>query len=226
MYLSFSDKGNLRQIIENWPHDVEITVLTDGSRILGLGDLGINGMGIPVGKLALYSAAGGIRPDKTLPLTVDLGTGNKTLREHPLYMGSRRGKVTAEEEKEFLDELMAALKDKWPAIVIQFEDWKNPFPALERYQDVYTCFNDDIQGTGAVILGGFINAVKMTGIAPKDQRAVFFGAGSAGTGVAKQMVRFFMAEGLSEDEARKRFWLVDSKVSLEVLLRAKRVRLT
>jgi len=214
MYLSYSDKGNLRQIIENWPHEVEITVLTDGSRILGLGDLGINGMGIPVGKLALYVSCAGISPEGTLPLTVDLGTSNKALREDPLYMGSRRDKVTAEEEKEFLDELMAALKEKWPAIVIQFEDWKNPFPALERYQNVYTCFNDDIQGTGAVILGGFINAVKMTGIAPKDQRAVFFGAGSAGVGVAKQMVQFFMAEGLSEDEARKRFWLVDSKVGI------------
>jgi len=125
MYLSFSDKGNLRQIIDNWPHEVEITVVTDGSRILGLGDLGVNGMGIPVGKLALYTACAGIRPEATLPLTLDLGTSNKAFREDPLYMGSRRDKVTAEEEKEFLDELMKALKDKWPAIVIQFEDWKN-----------------------------------------------------------------------------------------------------
>lgn len=114
MYLSFSDRGNLRQILDNWPHEVEITVLTDGSRILGLGDLGVNGMGIPVGKLALYTACAGIRPEATLPLTVDLGTNNKALREDPLYMGSRVPKVTAEEEKEFLDELMAALTDKWP----------------------------------------------------------------------------------------------------------------
>lgn len=114
MYLSFSDRGNLRQILDNWPHDVEITVLTDGSRILGLGDLGVNGMGIPVGKLSLYTACAGIRPEATLPLTIDLGTNNKALREDPLYMGSRVPKVTAEEEKEFLDELMAAMTDKWP----------------------------------------------------------------------------------------------------------------
>jgi len=211
MYLSFSDMGNLRRIIENWPHNVEITVITDGSRILGLGDLGINGMGIPVGKLALYTACAGIRPDATLPLTIDLGTSNKALRDDPLYLGSRREKVTPDEERAFLDELMSALTEKWPGIVIQFEDFKNPFPALERYQNTYTCFNDDIQGTGAVILGGFVSAVKATKIAPADQRAVFLGAGSAGVGVAKQLVAYFMEEGLSEDEARRRFWLVDSK---------------
>ena len=188
MYLSFSDLGNLRTIIENWPHNVEITVITDGSRILGLGDLGINGMGIPVGKLALYTACAGIRPDATLPLTIDLGTSNKALRDDPLYLGSRREKVTPDEEREFLDELMSALTEKWPGIVIQFEDFKNPFPSLERYQNTYTCFNDDIQGTGAVILGGFVSAVKATKIAPADQRAVFLGAGSAGVGVAKQLV--------------------------------------
>ncbi|KAI5244528.1 hypothetical protein E4T43_03759 [Aureobasidium subglaciale] len=211
MYLSFSDKGNLHSIIQNWPHHVEITVVTDGSRILGLGDLGINGMGIPVGKLALYTACAGIRPDATLPLTLDLGTSNEELRNDPLYMGSRRDKVTADEEREFLDELMAALTERWPGIVIQYEDFKNPFPSLERYQKTYTMFNDDIQGTGAVILGGFINGVKQSKVAAADQRAVFFGAGSAGVGVAKQLVEFFMNEGLTEDQARKCFWLVDSK---------------
>ena len=114
MYLSWSDKGNLHSILNNWPHNVEITVITDGSRILGLGDLGINGMGIPIGKLALYTACAGIRPDATLPLTLDLGTSNKALREDPLYLGSRREKVTASEEKEFLDELMAALTERGP----------------------------------------------------------------------------------------------------------------
>ncbi|KAI9658384.1 MAG: hypothetical protein M1821_002517 [Bathelium mastoideum] len=212
MYLSFSDRGHLHTIIQNWPHNVEITVVTDGSRILGLGDLGVNGMGIPVGKLALYTACAGIRPDATLPLTLDLGTNNKALLEDPLYMGSRRPKVTADEEKEFLDELMAALTERWPGIVIQYEDFKNPFPSLERYQHTYTMFNDDIQGTGAVILGGFINACRATKIPASSQRAVFLGAGSAGVGVAKQLVEYFMKEGgLSEDEARRRFWLVDSK---------------
>lgn len=211
MYLSFADKGHLHSVIQNWPHEVEITVVTDGSRILGLGDLGINGMGIPVGKLSLYTACAGIHPMRTLPLCLDLGTSNEELRNDPLYLGSRRPKVTAEEEKEFLDEMMAALTERWPSIVIQFEDFKNPFPSLERYQDTYTMFNDDIQGTGAVITGGFINAVKQSGVAPKDQRAVFLGAGSAGVGVAKQLTEFFMKEGLSEEEAKKRFWLVDSQ---------------
>ncbi|EME80848.1 uncharacterized protein MYCFIDRAFT_140451 [Pseudocercospora fijiensis CIRAD86] len=211
LYLSYEDKGHLHSVIQNWPHDVEITVVTDGSRILGLGDLGVNGMGIPVGKLSLYTACAGIHPLRTLPLCLDLGTSNEASRNDPLYLGSRRPKVTAEEEKEFLDEMMAALTERWPSIVIQYEDFKNPFPSLERYQDTYTMFNDDIQGTGAVILGGFINAVKQSGVAPADQRAVFLGAGSAGVGVAKQLTEFFMKEGLSEDEARKRFWLVDSQ---------------
>lgn len=115
MYLSYEDKGNIAAVIANWPQpNVEITVITDGSRILGLGDLGINGMGIPIGKLALYTACAGIRPEVTLPLTLDLGTGNKKLREDPLYLGSRRGKISPEEELEFLDELMAALTERWP----------------------------------------------------------------------------------------------------------------
>lgn len=212
MYLSFEDRGHLASIIQNWPQpSVEITVITDGSRILGLGDLGVNGMGIPIGKLALYTACAGIRPECTLPLTVDLGTGNKAFQEDPLYMGSRRDKVTPQEEQEFLDELMTALKERWPDIVIQFEDWKNPFPSLARYRDDYAMFNDDIQGTGAVIMGGVIGAVKESGIAPRDHRAVFLGSGSAGVGVAKQIVAYFMHEGLTEDEARSCFYLVDSK---------------
>ncbi|KAJ5990763.1 hypothetical protein N7499_011309 [Penicillium canescens] len=212
MYLSWEDRGNLASVIANWPQpNVEITCITDGSRILGLGDLGINGMGIPIGKLALYTACAGIRPEATLPLTLDLGTSNKALREDPLYMGSRRDKISPEEEREFLDELMAALTERWPGIVIQFEDFKNPFPALERYRDLYTCFNDDIQGTGAVILGGVINAVKRSGLPCKEHRAVFFGAGSAGVGVARQIVEFFMREGMTEDEARNCFYLVDTK---------------
>ncbi|CAG7935274.1 unnamed protein product [Penicillium olsonii] len=212
MYLSWEDRGNLASVIANWPQpSVEITCITDGSRILGLGDLGINGMGIPIGKLALYTACAGIRPEATLPLTLDLGTSNKALREDPLYMGSRRDKISPEEEREFLDELMTALTERWPGIVIQFEDFKNPFPALERYRDSFTCFNDDIQGTGAVILGGVINAVKRSGLPCKDHRAVFFGAGSAGVGVARQIVEFFMREGMTEDEARNCFYLVDTK---------------
>ncbi|KKY25500.1 putative malic enzyme [Phaeomoniella chlamydospora] len=212
MYLSFEDRGNLASIIQNWPEPhVEITVITDGSRILGLGDLGINGMGIPIGKLALYTGCAGIRPEGTLPLTLDLGTSTKSIREDPLYMGSRRDKVTPQEEQEFLDELMSALKARWPDIVIQFEDFKNPFPSLKRYRNKYAMFNDDIQGTGSVIMGGVINAIKRTGIPPREHRAVFFGAGSAGVGVAKQIVDYFIHEGMTEDEARSCFWLVDTK---------------
>ncbi|EXJ78020.1 malate dehydrogenase (oxaloacetate-decarboxylating)(NADP+) [Capronia epimyces CBS 606.96] len=212
MYLSFEDRGHLSGIIQNWPQgNVEITVVTDGSRILGLGDLGVGGMGIPIGKLALYTGCAGIRPEVTLPLTVDLGTSNKALQADPLYMGSHRDKVTPEEEREFLDELMAALKERWPDIVIQFEDWKNPFPSLERYRQDYAMFNDDIQGTGAVIMGGIIGAVKQSGVATRDHRAVFLGAGSAGVGVAKQIVDYFIHEGMTEEEAKSRFWLVDSK---------------
>lgn len=212
MYLSYEDRGNLAAVIANWPQPkVEITVVTDGSRILGLGDLGINGMGIPIGKLALYTSCAGIRPECTLPLTLDLGTSNKALREDPLYLGSRRDKISPEEERKFLDELMAALTARWPGIVIQFEDFKNPFPALERYRHKYTCFNDDIQGTGAVVLGGVINAVKRSGVPIRDQRAVFLGAGSAGVGVAKQIVDYFVSEGLTEYEARECFYLVDSR---------------
>ncbi|KAI9739078.1 MAG: hypothetical protein M1834_007291 [Cirrosporium novae-zelandiae] len=212
LYLSYSDKGHISQILENWRQDnVAITVITDGSRILGLGDLGINGMGIPVGKLSLYVGCAGIRPEATLPLTLDLGTNNEALRNDPLYMGSRRPKVTPQEEQEFMDEMMEALTKRWPGIVIQFEDFKNPFPALNRYRNKYTCFNDDIQGTGAVILAGVINAVRESGIPVKGQRAVFIGAGSAGVGVAKQIVEYFVKEGLTEDEARRCFYLVDSK---------------
>ena len=212
MYLSFEDRGHIASVIKNWPQShVEITVVTDGSRILGLGDLGINGMGIPIGKLALYTGCAGIRPENTLPLTIDLGTSNQGFREDPLYMGSRRDKVSAEEEKAFLDELMTALKERWPDIVIQYEDWKNPFPSLERYREDYAMFNDDIQGTGAVIMGGIIGAIKQSGTSPKDHRAVFLGSGSAGVGVAKQIVEYFMSEGLTEEKARSCFYLVDSK---------------
>ncbi|EKD14886.1 uncharacterized protein L3040_003898 [Drepanopeziza brunnea f. sp. 'multigermtubi'] len=212
LYISYKDRGSILQVLQNWPQpNVEITVVTDGSRILGLGDLGINGMGIPVGKLALYTGCAGIRPEVTLPLCLDLGTNNENLLKDPLYMGAKMRKVSEKEESDFLDELMVALNTMWPGIVVQFEDFKNPFPALERYQHKFGFFNDDIQGTGAVILAGIINALKKSGVPAKEQRAVFMGAGSAGVGVAKQIVEYFIKEGLTEDEARKCFWFVDTK---------------
>lgn len=215
LYLSYADRGNLRAVLENWPAEkVDITVVTDGSRILGLGDLGVNGMGIPVGKLALYTGCAGIHPDRTLPITLDLGTENAENLSDPLYLGAKMHRVTEAESLEFLDEMMIALNDKWPGLVVQFEDFKNPFPSLERYRSTYTCFNDDIQGTGAVILSGMINALKLTGVPFKDQKLVFMGAGSAAVGVAKQIVQLFVKDGIPEEEARRMFWLVDSRVCL------------
>lgn len=213
MYLSWADRGHLSDIINNWPEkEVDITVVTDGSRILGLGDLGVGGIGISIGKLALYTACAGIHPTKTLPIVIDLGTDNERLLNDELYLGSRMKRLGEKEMMKFLDELMVALKTRWPSIIIQFEDFKNPFPSLAKYQNMYTCFNDDIQGTGAVILAGVINAVRETKIPPQDQRLVFLGAGSAGVGVARQIMEMFKKEGnLSEDEARKLFYLVDSK---------------
>ncbi|KAI5804247.1 hypothetical protein DFH27DRAFT_480832 [Peziza echinospora] len=212
LYLSWSDRGNLRSVLENWQTEsVDIVVVTDGSRILGLGDLGVNGMGIPVGKLALYIGCAGIDPKRTLPITLDLGTNNETNLADPMYLGAKMHRVSEEEELEFLDEMMIALNDKWPGLVVQFEDFKNPFPSLERYRNTYTTFNDDIQGTGAVILAGVMNGFRMTGIPLSDQRLVFMGAGSAAVGVAKQIVELFIKNGMSEDQARRQFWLVDSK---------------
>ncbi|CAD6445063.1 2eddbf9f-7652-4537-857d-43c06a7d0761-CDS [Sclerotinia trifoliorum] len=212
LYLSYHDRGNLAEILSNWRHpEVEMTVVTDGSRILGLGDLGVNGMGIPVGKLSLYTGCAGIHPSKTLPITLDLGTNNETFLNDPLYMGNCMKRVSSEEEAEFMEELMVALNKIWPGIIVQYEDFKNPFQSLAKYQNQYPCFNDDIQGTGAVILAGIINALRRTGIPVKDQRAVFMGAGSAGVGVAQQIVEFFRKEGLTEDEARRCFWFVDTK---------------
>ncbi|CAZ81110.1 unnamed protein product [Tuber melanosporum] len=212
LYLSYADRGNLRGILDNWTADkVDIAVVTDGSRILGLGDLGVNGMGIPVGKLALYVGCAGIQPDRTLPITIDVGTENAANLKDPLYLGAKMHRVSEAEQLEFLDEMMIALNDKWPGLVVQFEDFKNPFPSLERYRNTYTCFNDDIQGTGAVVLGGTINALKNTDIPFKDQKLVFFGAGSAAVGVAKQICELFIQSGIPESDARKMFWLVDSK---------------
>ncbi|KAK6514096.1 hypothetical protein TWF506_008520 [Arthrobotrys conoides] len=213
LYLPWKERGNLAETIKNWPEkEVDICVVTDGSRILGLGDLGVGGIGISIGKLALYTACAGIHPTKTLPIVIDLGTDNERLLNDELYLGTRMKRLGEKDMMKFLDEMMAALKARWPSIIIQFEDFKNPFPSLAKYQNMYTCFNDDIQGTGAVVLAGVINAVRDTGIAPKDQRLVFLGAGSAGVGVARQIMEMFKKDGhLSEDEARKLFYLVDSK---------------
>lgn len=212
LYVSLADRGNVAAVVANWPAaHVDIAVVTDGSRILGLGDLGVNGMGIPVGKLALYTACAGIRPDRTLPLTIDVGTDNQALLDDPLYLGARHPRAPAAEQDALLDELVAALKARWPGMVIQFEDFKNPFPALARFRNRYTCFNDDVQGTGAVILGGVIGALKRIAKPVDQHRLVFVGAGSAGVGVARQICDHFVREGMPEHLARSHFWLTDSR---------------
>jgi len=212
LYLSYSDKGKLHEVIANWPQEnVEISVITDGSRILGLGDLGVNGMGIPVGKLALYTACAGIHPERTLPITIDFGTDNEEFLRDDLYMGAKHKRVSEVEQREFMDEVMVALTDRWRNIVIQFEDFKSPFWSLERYRNTYTVFNDDIQGTGAVILGGVISAFKRAHRPISEQKLVFMGAGSAAVGVARQICGLFIRNGIPEAEAKKMIWLVDSR---------------
>ncbi|OAV91850.1 hypothetical protein PTTG_02672 [Puccinia triticina 1-1 BBBD Race 1] len=219
LYVSWNDRGCIRDVLKNWPlpEEARICVVTDGSRILGLGDLGIGGMGISVGKLSLYVAAAGIRPWATVPICIDLGTDNEKNLADPLYLGLRMKRRSKEEALEFMDEFMAAVHAEFPELVIQHEDFatERAFDYLKRYQHSYPMFNDDIQGTGAVILGGFINAARLSTAASgkdlRDQRIVFMGAGSAGVGVAKQLLSFFINLGFSEEEAKERVWLVDTK---------------
>ncbi|CAD6925057.1 unnamed protein product [Tilletia controversa] len=219
--ISLEDKGNVAAVVDNWPVPAgspRIAVVTDGSRILGLGDLGWGGLGIAIGKLSLYIAAAGIHPRATIPIVLDMGTNTQKYLDDPLYLGLRRKRpVTSEEFYSFTDEVMSALHAKFPNLIIQFEDFStdNAFGTLDRYKNQYPHFNDDIQGTGCVILGGFARAARMSSEASgrplHDQRILFFGAGSAGVGVAKQLLAFFRIQGLSEEEARDRIWLVDSK---------------
>ncbi|POV94454.1 hypothetical protein PSHT_16207 [Puccinia striiformis] len=219
LYVSWNDRGSIREVLKNWPmpEEARICVVTDGSRILGLGDLGVGGMGISVGKLSLYVAAAGIRPWATLPICMDLGTDNEKNLTDPLYLGLRMKRRSKEEALEFMDEFMDAVHTEFPELVIQHEDFatERAFDYLKRYQHSYPMFNDDIQGTGAVILGGFINAARHSASASeknlRDQRIVFMGAGSAGVGVAKQLLSFFINLGFSEEEAKERVWLVDTK---------------
>ncbi|KAK0664455.1 hypothetical protein QBC41DRAFT_21090 [Cercophora samala] len=214
LYISIKQRKSIKTILKNWPYpNPEICVVTDGSRILGLGDLGVNGVGIPIGKLALYTAAAGIHPDKTLPIVLDCGTANETNLKDPLYLGMRSKRPSVAEQQEFMDEFMTAAAEVFPEMVVQFEDFESEkaFNYLDRYRSKYKCFNDDIQGTGAVVLGGYIGAVNLSGVPLEEQRLVFMGAGSAGVGVAKQLVEYYTKRGLSEQAARDKFWLVDTK---------------
>ncbi|WFD06447.1 malate dehydrogenase (oxaloacetate-decarboxylating) (NADP(+)) [Malassezia vespertilionis] len=218
--ISLLDKGRVKECVSNWPRPADmprVAVVTDGSRILGLGDLGWNGLGICIGKLSLYVAGAGIDPESTVPIVIDTGTNNEELLDDPLYLGLRRKRATSSEVIALVDEVMEALNSKYPNLIVQFEDWStdHAFLFLERYQHKYPMFNDDIQGTGAVILGGFINAARLgssaSGRALEDQRILFVGAGSAAIGVAKQLMSFFTLHGIPDDEARKRIWTTDSR---------------
>ncbi len=214
VYITANDRGRVEELLGNWQEkDVKIIVVTDGERILGLGDLGANGMGIPIGKLSLYVACAGINPSQCLPVTIDVGTNNHTVRENDMYLGLQQDRVRGEAYDELIDEFVQATQKVFPGVMIQFEDFvtANAYRLLDRYKDEILCFNDDIQGTAAVVLAGVFAATRISGTPFKDQRILFLGAGSAATGIGDLMVSALVHEGLSEAEARGRLWFCNSR---------------
>jgi malate dehydrogenase (oxaloacetate-decarboxylating)(NADP+) len=211
-YITPQDRGEIRQIVRNWPEqDVRLIVVTDGERILGLGDLGANGMGIPIGKLALYTACAGIPPEQCMPVMLDVGTNNETLRNDPLYLGIQQARLVGEDYQALVEEFVDAVQDAFPQVLIQFEDFLTPnaYTLLNHYRERVLCFNDDIQGTAAVALGGILAACRITGNQLADLRIMFLGAGSAATGIADLLVSALCEAGLDEQAARERLWLVN-----------------
>ena len=214
LYISSEDRGRVRELVANVPnHDVDIIVVTDGQRILGLGDLGVNGMGIPVGKLALYTACAGVNPQRALPVTLDVGTNNEEFLKDPLYMGLRQHRVTGHEYMALVEEFITAVRERWPNVLIQFEDFQNTnaFALLDAWRDRVTCFNDDIQGTAAVVVTGLYTAVRALKQKLSDQRILFLGAGAAATGIAHLIADAMAEDGIDRNEALKRIALFDSK---------------
>lgn len=212
LFISYPNREYIDDMLQNaTKQNVKVIVVTDGERILGLGDQGIGGMGIPIGKLSLYTACGGISPAYTLPVVLDVGTNNPQRLNDPLYMGWRHPRITADEYNEFVDEFVQAVKRRWPNVLLQFEDFaqKNAMPLLTRYRDELCCFNDDIQGTASVTLGSLIAASHAAGRQLRDQCVTFLGAGSAGCGIAEQIIAQMKSEGLNDQEARARIFMVD-----------------
>jgi malate dehydrogenase (oxaloacetate-decarboxylating)(NADP+) len=218
MYVSIKHKGRVKEILRNWPEpDVRFICATSGERILGLGDLGANGMGIPIGKLQLYTACAGVPPQVLLPMVIDFGTNNETLLNDPLYLGIHQPRASTADRDAFVEEFVQAVQEVFPRCCIHFEDWAgvDAVRLLDRYRDKVCCYNDDIQGTAGAALVGLFSALRVTGGKMKDQRVMFLGAGSAGTGIAGMIVEAMMLEGLSKADAQARISMFDINGLLE-----------